>query len=146
MEISYLVHLAKKITEASEIKAAAGAAVTVLAFFFDPVTYVAMVAVFCLIIIDFIFGVSAARATGDAVQSAKLRRTAVKIVVYFVLISSARITEHAIPLYFLDETVIGFLAATELMSILENAGRMGYPVPSSLIKVLGDFITSKNKK
>lgn len=132
--------------EVSEIKILLGAGLSVLTFFFDPLLLLALEAVFFLIIIDFFFGVAAARATSQSINSAKLRRTAVKVVVYFALIATAYITEYTVPFGFLDETVIAFLAATEMMSILENAGRMGYPVPQTLLKVLGDFITSKNEK
>lgn len=144
--MDYLVHLTRKILEASEFKVVLGALLSVTSFFFDPLQHIAILAVFFLIIIDFFFGVGAARATGDAIKSSKLRRTAIKMVVYFTLIATARITEYTLPLGFLDETVIAFLAATEMLSILENAGRMGYPMPQKLFTVLGDFINSKNNK
>lgn len=146
MDVQYLIHLFRKILHAAEFKAGVGAVLSILTFFFDPLHIISIVAIFMLIIIDFFFGIGAARATGDAINSSKLRRTAIKLVVYFSLIATARITEYTLPLGFLDETVIGFLAATEMMSVLENAGRMGYPVPQSLLKILGDFITSKNNK
>jgi len=145
--LTYLGYLSKKVTHLAELKTAAATILSVTTFFFDPVQQVSLIALFVLIIIDFAFGVTAARKTGDAVRSSKLVRTALKIAVYFSLIAAARVTEHAIPaLGFLDETVTGFLAATELLSIVENAGRLGYAVPRKLTDALGDYIGEKNRE
>ena len=145
--IPYLIHISKKVLYASELKAIVSAGLGILTFFFDPLQQLALVALFVLVLIDFALGIAAARATGDAVRSAKLVRTGIKFTVYFTLIAAARITEHAIPvLPFLDETVTGFLAATELMSILENTGRLGFATPKKLTDLLGEYVKSKNKE
>lgn len=145
--LSYLSYLTKKILHAAELKAVAAAALSVVTFFFDPLQQLALMAVFCLIVMDFVLGVAAARATGDTIRSAKLVRKGIKLTVYFSLIAAARVTEHAIPfMAFLDETVTGFLAATELLSILENTGRLGFAVPQKVVDVLGDYVSGKNKE
>lgn len=142
--ITYIIYLFKKTLHGAEIKWLLSVFLSVFAFFFDPTQQVAMVALFALIIVDFALGVAASRHTGNQIQSAKLRRTAIKFTVYFILVGAARVTEHAIPiLSFLDETVVGFLAATELLSILENAGRLGFAVPQKLVDVLGQYVSSK---
>lgn len=136
--------MSKKIVSHYDIKSAASFFIGVMGFFFDPLQQLAMMALFCLILIDFVLGVSAARYTGDHIKSAKLVRTAIKVTVYFALVAAARLTEHAVPFNFLDTTVIGFLAATELLSILENTGRLGFAVPNKLVKLLGEYVSGKN--
>lgn len=135
----YIIHLFKKAKDGFELKSVFGFVFAMVTYLFDPTHLAGMLAVFLLICADFVFGVAASRKMMEPVRSAKVRRTAVKITVYFGLIACARITEYAIPLSFLDESIIGFLAATELLSILENAGRLGYVVPKQLVKVLGDY-------
>lgn len=143
MDIAYIVGLFNKIVHASELKWASAGLLSIASFFFDPAEHIAIIAVFFLVIGDFVFGYAAAKSEGEPIRSAKLRRTAIKLVVYFSLISLARITEYAVPIPIMDETVTGFLAATELLSILENAGRMGYAVPMKLTAFLNDYIGVK---
>lgn len=137
--LHYIMYLARQARAAFELKSFAAFIFSILMYFFDPTHMAGMLAVFILICVDFVFGVAASRKIAEPVRSAKVRRTAIKITVYFGLIACARITEYALPLSFLDESIIGFLAATELLSILENAGRLGYVVPKQLVKVLGDY-------
>ena len=143
--IGYFVHLIERFTHGFEVKAITGTAIAILAYLFDSTQHAALLALFILILADFCFGVTASRMEGHPVRSSKVRRTAIKMSVYFAIIAMTRITENAIPiLTFMDETLVGFLAATELLSILENVGRMGYAVPEKLTKILGDY--TKNKE
>lgn len=136
----YFVHLFSRLAESFEMKAVFGAFIAMMTYLFDPTQHAALLALFILILADFCFGITASRKEGHPVRSSKVRRTAIKMTVYFAIIAMTRITENAIPLLtFMDETLVGFLAATELLSILENVGRMGYAVPQKLAKVLGDY-------
>lgn len=141
--LSYFAYLVKKVLHAAELKWLFSAALSVLTFFFDPVQQLALAALFVLIVMDFFLGVAASRYSKEVIRSAKIARTAIKFTVYFTLIAAARVTEHALPFLFLDETVTGFLAATELLSILENTGRLGFAVPSKLVELLGQYVSSK---
>ncbi len=141
----YFIHLLARFIDGFEVKAVMGSMIAILAYLFDPTQHAALLALFILILADFCFGVTASRKEGQPLRSSKVRRTAIKMTVYFAIVAMTRITENAIPLLsFMDETLVGFLAATELLSILENVGRMGYAVPAKLTKVLGDY--TKNKE
>jgi toxin secretion/phage lysis holin len=87
---------------------------------------------------DCLTAIWAAYKSGETIKSAKIFRTPVKIVIYFGLIYFARITEYGLPelLTILDETVIAFCVVTELISIMENVNKMGYPVPTKLLSKL----------
>ena len=52
-----------------------------------------------------------------------------------MLITTARIAEFSLPevIRYLDDTIIAFLTLTELISIIENTGKMGYAIPKKLL-------------
>lgn len=108
-----------------------------LTYLFNPLHTAGLVALFILIIADMFTGTAAAYKTGEAIESKKAFRTAMKIVVYFSMVALAHITQYAVPfLDFIDTTVLAFLALTELISNLENFGRLGYAIPLRLLNKL----------
>lgn len=123
------------------IKTFAAALLSVTGFLFDGLLREAMLALLILLIFDFITGVAAAKREGQEISSHSAFRTAVKIAVYFLLISAGRMAEATIgsTLPFIDEAVLAFLGVTELISILENVGRLGYAVPLKLLNKLKDY-------
>lgn len=141
----YLRYIGSKIAEFYATKAISATFVGVLCFLFDPLAKDALMALFILIIIDFFTGVAAAKHTGVPIMSSKIRRSAVKLVVYFGMISAAHLTEAAVPemLRLIDESVTAFLAVTELISIIENTGRLGYAIPRKLLNQLQKYAEKK---
>lgn len=117
-----------------------------LSFLFNGILKQAMFALLILVLFDFATAIMAVRRTpGEKVESRRMWVTAGKVAAYFTLISAGNLAEHGTQNYipFLDETIIGFLCATELLSILENTGRMGYAVPQKLINKLSQYKNSK---
>lgn len=97
-----------------------------------------------LIVIDFITGLSSSKVKGEVITSKKASRTAIKFVVYLMLVSSAHLAEVILPGdSFFETVVISFLALTEFISILENIGKMGYAVPLKLLNKLQELRDSK---
>lgn len=133
----------QKIFTAWQSKLAAGGFLSFFSFFFDALQRDALVALLALIIIDFFSALLAAYNSNESIKSAKIFRTALKIVVYFSLVSAGFLAEHTVAIGIIDELILGFLAVTELISILENAGKAGYAVPKGLLNTLKDY---KNKK
>ena len=88
---------------------------------------------------DFFSAILAAYKKGKPIRSSKVFNTAMKIAVYFSLVSAGFIAEKAIPIGIIDDILIGFLVVTELISILENAGQAGYAIPTGLLNTLKDF-------
>ena len=108
--------------------------------FFDPQNKTALVALFFLIFADLVTGIIASYKTGMEISSARMLRTAMKICIYYIMISAGHLTELA-GVYFLpiEESLIAILATTELVSILENCANLGYVVPQRLLNRLRDF-------
>lgn len=124
-----------------EIKGICAFLFAVVAYFFDPLQRAALLALFILIIVDFFFGFAAAKKTGKEITSSRFARTPIKMVVYFSLVACSRISEYALPSFLavLDETLVAFLVATELLSILEKSGHLGFAVPQKLLNQLEKY-------
>ena len=141
-DISYLGRLMLSILDNAALKLIGAGILITLRFFFDNANKSAMIAVFVLIIMDGVTGLLAAYRTEVPIRSHKLRRTAIKIAVYFMLISAGYQSEHAIPVGFIDETIIATLAFTELLSILENTAKSGFTIAAVIMKKLQKEIPS----
>lgn len=90
-----------------------------------------------LIVFDFITGVCAAKHIGHPIQSRNAVKSAYKVAVYGLLISAGHITEVILPgMTYIEQAVTSFLAVTELISIIENAGKLGFAVPQRLLNQL----------
>lgn len=139
--VDYLFYLWNRAFHYGNLKALAALVIGVLGFFFDPLQQTALLALFVLVFVDFLFGMAAAKKTGQQITSAKFFRTPIKLAVYFTLIACAHISEYALPgwLGILDETLTGFLVATELLSIFEKSGYLGFAVPRRVLNQLEEY-------
>ncbi len=136
--ISYIGGVFVKICENLTIKCIFAGSLVISEFFLDSVLAKSMIALFFLIIFDLITGIFAARVSKERIKSAKVVRTPIKIAIYFMLITVTRLAEYSLPdvVGYLDETMIAFLVLTELISNIENVGKMGYVIPKVLLKKL----------
>jgi len=109
-------------------------------YFISEEYHAVAVMVLVLTIFDFITAIMAVSKTGEPIRSKRVLKTVTKIVVYGLLISAASFTERVVfGKTFMEEAVISFLAITELISIIENVGKMGYVVPNRLLNTLRDM-------
>lgn len=147
MEIlAYLWGLIVKAYEFVWWKLGASAGLFTFSFFFDSLKNDAMFALFALILMDFVTSVYSSWKRKHAITSFGVFKTAIKIALYYTLISAGFLTEKAVPIGFIDDTIIGFLAVTELISILENAANMGYAVPKALLNRLHKYTDGESTK
>lgn len=143
---SYFVALMKSIcTQEIIAKYAASALLITAHFLFDQAMYQAMLSLLILIVFDYITAMYVVVKQKKAITSRQTFRTPYKIVIYFVLISAGNIAENSLPVIskFIDETIIAFLVLTELISVIENAGKLGYPVPQRLLNKLHELQAEK---
>lgn len=112
-------------------------ALPIFGFMFGFGTEKIMLALLLLIVMDFITGVLAAKKSGEPIRSRNAVKSAYKVAVYGLLVSAGHLTESIVPgSTYIQEAVTAFLALTELISILENAGKMGFAVPQRLLNQL----------
>lgn len=71
----------------------------IFSFFFDIGQANALAALFVLIIMDFITGISAAKVAGEKIRSSKIRHSAIKICAYFSVIAGAHLAETGLSTY-----------------------------------------------
>lgn len=111
-------------------------------FFFGVDLVVPIGAVLGLVMFDFIVG-SIVAYTEKTYCSKKAMKTAYKILMYGLLVSSAHFTDIAMQTGTVFEiAMVGFLGANEMISIMRNANKLGYQTPKRFV----DLLTSMVKK
>lgn len=137
----YILNSGSEICSYAISKCIISLAYVIYSFLFDPTKAEAHIAIMVLIVVDFVTGLASAKMTGETITSGKIFHTAIKIIVYFTFIASASVTETAVPTVsaFCDETIIAFLAFTELISVTENIGKMGFAVPKKWLNKLQEL-------
>lgn len=83
--------------------------------------------------------------TGFEIESQKIQKTVMKILIYMLILSAGHMANLAIPgVNFVMNWLIGWLALKELVSILENFGKAGHGMPSKLLNKLPDYGSGNN--
>lgn len=101
--------------------------------------------------LDFITGILAARLTGHALQSSKMKRTVVKVFGYVVAVSvvfvSLRQVTQSLDVARIAATLLAnVVMLTEAVSILENLDRMGAPLPTWVVRLLRQQLRDLNER
>jgi len=110
---------------------------TVIVFMIGEQNIPSMTMLVILITLDLLTAIMREYKLGHEIESRKAVKTAFKLAVYGLLVSSAHLTESILPgTTYLNEAIISFLAITELISILENVGDMGYAIPKKALNKL----------
>ena len=98
--------------------------------FGSPTTLVYAVLVF--IAVDYVTGVIAAGVTGKLNSNAGLRGIAKKFVMLAICVVAYQVDKIAGSGLIVRNACLYFYASNELLSIVENAGRIGVPIPGAL--------------
>lgn len=95
-----------------------------------------LVALFWMAIIDYGTGMAAGYTEGTLSSKVGFKGIAKKVMI-FVMVALAHLVDSALGTknMFRDATIV-FYMANELLSIFENAGRMGVPVPEQLTQAV----------
>ncbi len=113
--------------------AAMGGAIGSVLGGFDGFLY----ALILFVVIDYVSGIFVAVSNGILSSSVGFRGIAKKVLLFFLVAVSTSIDRHVLQTGEVVRTaVIFFYLSNEGVSILENATRLGLPVPEKLKKVL----------
>lgn len=123
-----------------KVVAALGLLVT---FLFGDIYHDAIIALLMLMAFDTILGIAATVSEGQSITSRRFSRVLYKGIVYMMSISAGYFLDLTLPFDLAQATMVGFVATTEFISILENMGRLGYETPKKLLNQLKDFRSSK---
>lgn len=109
---------------------------------FAPIKAILLVTGF-LIISDLITGVLAAKKRGEAINSAGLRRTVTKILVYNLAVISGFLVETYMisDIFPISKLIAGVISIVELKSILENLNTIN---GTNIFKVIIEKLGSSN--
>lgn len=99
----------------------------------------ALISVVVLVTVDFLTGILAAVKNKVKIESHKMRKTAYKLLAYLSVILLAALIDGGVGFEFnLGSFVAGFVAVTEFVSVIENAGRItGHDAFERLRQILG---------
>lgn len=97
------------------------------------------------VVIDYVSGFVAAGIEGKLSSNIGMKGIAKKVAVFFV-VAVAHMMDVALGYdgHILRDATIFFFLANEALSILENAGRIGVPVPGALKKAI-DILNEKSE-
>jgi|SRR3972149_8504349 len=138
---TYIKHLIITIKDYFYQKAVISFFLPIFGFLFNVDNTKLMIALLLLVVMDFITGVISAYKNKEVITSQKCFHTPLKIFIYGILVSGGHLVEIATGITFLsiDELIISYLALTEFISLLENADKMGYQTPKTLLNKLRDI-------
>lgn len=146
MLTNYWNHIAAVFTAIGQylnFKLLATVPIVIYQFMFDINHESSMLILAVLIVLDSITGVAAARDRGECIESKKFIKSAFKLGIYGLLVSASFLTDQLVGLtgafIEIDKFMLGFLAATELISIIENTGAMGYAIPKGILDFLQKY-------
>ncbi|ATA61073.1 DNA primase [Geobacillus stearothermophilus] len=96
-----------------------------------------VVILLALVIVDYITGIVASAMEGALSSQVGFRGIVRKLLV-FVLVAAAHLVDVAIGwnMHLIRNAIVFFYIANEFISIVENAGRAGVPIPSVLRKAI----------
>ncbi len=91
----------------------------------------------CFVLIDYTTGIIASAFEGKLSSEVGFRGIARKLLI-FILVAVAHLLDVAIGWnnHFIRDATIFFYMTNEVISILENAGRAGLPIPDFLMKAI----------
>ncbi|MEW5323459.1 phage holin family protein [Geobacillus thermoleovorans] len=90
-----------------------------------------------LVIVDYLTGIAASAVEGKLSSQVGFRGIIRKLLI-FVLVATSHLVDLAIGwnMHVIRDAIIFFYIANEFISIVENAGRAGVPIPSVLRKAI----------
>lgn len=126
-----------KLQDQAPLKMFVGIILTMLSWVFKGDVEIVIV-IYTLIFFDTFTGVWIAL-NNHSVSSRGFFRSPVKCMVYFMMIIISRLVDKTLPITIASPVMDAFLVTTEAVSILENLSKLGFPVPTFLIKRLKTF-------
>lgn len=87
------------------------------------------------VVIDYVTGVVAAGMEGKLSSAVGLRGIAKKIFI-FVMVAVAHLADQAAGTQVIRDAAIFFYLANEILSIIENSGNIGLPVPPVIVQAV----------
>lgn len=136
----YCSQVVQSVTQHAAFKFIAGSLLAAYSFTFGDGASTVLEAISLLIFLDFVTAILKAKLGGEVIESWKVFRSAVKFTVYLTMLAACHLFQVVVPVLgsYATDIMAAFLAVTELISILENVGKMGFHIPLRLLNALQD--------
>jgi phage-related holin len=145
--IEYIINIFVSLKNCFDLKILFSYFIIGFSFLFSVEKWEILAGLLVLIVFDYISALFAVKASGELIESRKSVCSAFKTFVYCILISASHLTDKALGItnwiLTLEYATYAFLSATELISILENFGKLGYPTPKKLLNILSKYTCSE---
>jgi phage-related holin len=140
-----IIEIVESLKENIVVKLMGGFSISAVTFLLDIRLKDQYTALLLLILFDAVSAIFVAYKTGQAIESRRFIKTAFKIVAYFGMISAGRLAEYSTPQTFclIDETILWVCTLNELISIIENIGKLGYVIPKKLLNTMKEYRDGK---
>jgi toxin secretion/phage lysis holin len=93
-----------------------------------------------LVVLDSFTGVWGAKISGEVISSKRFILSVPKLLRYLIFIVAGHLLQSVIPFeMYIENVVVIFLATTEFISIAENLGKAGMPVPKKLLNKIEEL-------
>lgn len=140
---SYLAHTVTSISSIwnnINLKLYIGVLASFVSFFLSPAIQSLFYGLMTLVVFDFVTGLWASIKTGKAIRSTRMIKSAFKLLIYCIMLSTGHLLDTSIGIDVLgvnlERIFLIFIMTTEAISVLENVGNMGFPVPAYVVKYL----------
>lgn len=97
------------------------------------------------VIIDYVTGVIASAVEGKLSSKVGFKGIAQKIIIFALVAVSSLLDQVLGNQYFIRDATIFFYLVNEALSIIENAGRVGLPVPAFLVRII-EMLRNRSEK
>lgn len=139
-----LKHVFSKLLDMIPMKIIIATLFTGISWVFDGKVQI-LATIYILIFLDTFTGVWFA-VRQKTVSSRGFYRVITKCFAYFIMIVVGRLVDKNIPLPLAAPIIDAFLVTTEAVSILENLGKLQFPIPMALITKLKSFYENKKEE
>ena len=139
-----LKHVFSKLLDMIPMKIIIATLFTGISWVFDGKVQI-LATIYILIFLDTFTGVWFA-VRQKSVSSRGFYRVITKCFAYFIMIVVGRLVDKNIPLPLASPIIDAFLVTTEAVSILENLGKLQFPIPMALITKLKSFYENKKEE
>ena len=143
-DIEGLKHVFSKLLDMVPIKIIIANIFIGISWIFDGKVEI-LATIYILIFLDTFTGVWYA-SREKQVSSRGFYRVVTKCFAYFIMIVVGRLVDKNIPLPLAAPIIDAFLVTTEAVSILENLGKLKFPIPMALIGKLKSFYENKKEE
>ena len=96
--------------------------------------------IIALVVIDSLTGIYGAKMSGEVISSKRFITSVPKLLRYLVFIAAGHLLQVVIGFnLYIENAILIYLAATEFISIAENLGKAGMPVPQKLLNKIEEI-------